>query len=225
MSSPEPVANPAKGALFTLVALVAAGFFAWTQWIQPFLVERGIMDPPSPDTAVVAEAPAKAPATFTAFSQCDPRWKDSRYGDGTMCANGCGPSTIANAITILTGKEVTPRETADYALAMKQYVPGYGSAGTLAPVVGKKWGIKAVAIPKTEEAVKAALKNGVVYIGGAGAKPFTPAPGHILLVRSLNEDGTVMLANSAMPDTNNRSWNLGREILPQAGTIYALSLA
>lgn len=222
MSSPEPVANPAKGALFTLVAIVAAGIFAWTQWIQPFLVERGVMDPPSPKVA--AEAPAKA-ATGAVFSQCDPRWGNTRYGDGPMCANGCGPSAMANAITILTGKEVTPRDTADEAMRQNQYIPGIGSAGTLAPKVGAKWKVKAVAIPKNEAAVKAALKEGVVYIGGAGAVPFTPAPGHILLVRSLNPDGTVMLANSAMPETNNRSWNLGRDILPKAGTIYALSLA
>ena len=217
--NPEP--PPRQGSpVAQLIGIGLALLLMWQGYVHFIAPHMPWYEPE--EVAATEEKAAPKTASITVFSQCDKRWRNKRYGDGNMCANGCGPTTMATAITALTGKEVTPSQTADYALAAGQYVPGQGSAGTLAPVLGKHWGVNVRAIPRTEAAVRDALKVGMVYLGGAGPKPFTPPPGHILLVRSLNEDGTVEIANSAMPETNNHPWSLG-SILPNAGTVFALS--
>lgn len=135
---------------------------------------------------------------FVVYNQCDPRWANIQYGNGskTSCSSGCGPNAMAAAITALTGKAVTPKDTVPYASSKGMYVDGRGSSHILPVVIGDHWNVNAKAIDATVSAVNKALnENSLVIMAGTGADPFTGG-GHYILVRGVTTSGKWKIADS-----------------------------
>ncbi|HEU5122351.1 MAG TPA: C39 family peptidase [Candidatus Saccharimonadales bacterium] len=221
--------NSGTGTFIVIVAVVVGVLYLFTVHFPSGKEPEIAANPPANNAAGPASDCWLGQPCVPAFSQCDPAWKDMRYGDGSMCANGCGPAAMAMIITALTGKRVTPDATAAYATANGQYFydqygRGHGSKHTIPAVLAPHWGLRAVKLRQTEADVKNAIaQGGLVIIAGNTRAPFTPA-GHYIVVRAVKPDGSVVIGNSALPDTNNRTWNLGTEILPIARetSIYAI---
>lgn len=133
---------------------------------------------------------------FTVFNQEDPRWANQAYGSQTIKSSGCGPTSMATIITALTGKEVTPTETTQYADSKGMYIEGAGSSWDIGPVLAANWGLKSKSLPAEIEVINQELRNGgLIITSGTGSAPFTSA-GHIITIRGVTETGMWKVADS-----------------------------
>ena len=71
---------------------------------------------------------------FVFYNQSDARWSDSKIGDRKMKDAGCGPTSLAMAISQLTGEQITPDTVAKLG---QEHLPGY-SKFSLFPSVAEK---------------------------------------------------------------------------------------
>jgi len=164
---------------------------------------------------------------FTVYSQCDPDWGNNPYGKGTtnICDSGCGPTAMAMIITNLTGKKITPDQTAKYADSINMYVPGVGSSHAIGPELAKKWGLKSEKITNSESQINNALaRDGLVIVAGDGADPFTSA-GHFIVIRAVTAEGKWRVGDSAHDDTSDKDWDPAAIIAGVKGhesSVYAI---
>lgn len=135
---------------------------------------------------------------FTVYNQNDPRWNKTPYGNSTIGVAGCGPTSLAMIITALTGKEVLPTETANFAAkngyAYMSYP--YGSYDSIHDIV-KNWNLNQKRIVnKSVTAINQALRDGaLIQVGGSGAAPFTSG-GHFFVIRAVTADGKWLIGDS-----------------------------
>jgi hypothetical protein len=137
---------------------------------------------------------------FKVYDQCDTRWAEVAYGSKTACSSGCGPTSMAAAITALTGKAVTPKETVAYASSKGMYREGEGSLHTLPVVIGNnpEWSIGVKKIGKSIEEINNVLRaDGLVIVAAPLNKPapFTTG-GHYILIRGVTASGKWKIADS-----------------------------
>ncbi len=161
---------------------------------------------------------------FSIYSQYDPAWKDKPYGSSTIGESGCGPSALAMIITALTGKKVTPDETAEYGAKNGTFVEGAGSSWTVAPVLAAHYGLKATAIGANIIKINATLNaGGLVATAGQGAKPFTSG-GHYIVIRAVTASGMWKVGDSGHRDTSDKEWN-PQQLLTEMhdGSVYAIT--
>lgn len=145
---------------------------------------------------------------FQLYNQCDPAWGSKQYGvAGSICAAGCGPSTMAMIITALTGTRVTPDVVAEYAAANGQSFGG-GSAWTIPKVTADHWGLKATFLGNDIVKINEVLMNGgLVAVAGVGGSPFTSG-GHYIVIRALTSDGQWLIGDSNLvEETSSRPWD------------------
>lgn len=114
---------------------------------------------------------------FTFFYQWDPAWASAPYGSSTIRRSGCGPTSMAMIITNLTGKTVTPVETANYAFSQGLYISGVGSSHSIGPVLAEHWGLRSepIGLEGRVQKIAEALKKGglVIAAGGSSSLPWT----------------------------------------------------
>jgi hypothetical protein len=171
---------------------------------------------------------------FTVYSQCDPDWKDKRYGFGgtssgcagpnTIGTDGCGPTAMAMVITNLIGNGVTPDATAKYADSQNQYAAGQGSKWSIAPVLAKHWGLSATPIGNSIAKINATLQaGGLVIASGQGPLPFTSG-GHYIVIRGLTADGKWKIGDSAHSNTSDKEWSPQQLLVSMNdGSVYAIT--
>lgn len=163
---------------------------------------------------------------FMIYSQTDPAWKDTAYSSSTIGKSGCGPAAMAMIITALTGKKVTPVETAAYAAEKGLYVEGAGSSWNIGPVLAEHWGLKAVNIGVDAAKIEATLRvGGLVITAGQGAKPFTDG-GHFLVIRGITAEGKYKVGDSGHSDTSDREWDVDQILASmngRDGSVYAIT--
>ena len=131
---------------------------------------------------------------FVFYSQSDSRWGNNRIG-GTkknMTEAGCGPTSLAMAISQMTGEETTPDVIARLG---KDYLPGY-SEYKLFPEVAKKFGMNYFDTADATE-IMDSLRSGkpVILSGksdGTGMTPYTKE-GHIVVANHV--DGNRVFIN------------------------------
>jgi hypothetical protein len=160
---------------------------------------------------------------FTIYSQYDPLWKDLKYGTSTVGASGCGPAAMAMIITALTGRQITPTQTTNYANTKNLYVAGEGSSWTIAPVLASYWGLKSAKISADVTAITQALRSGRLVIGaGRGGLPFTES-GHYIVIRGVTDTGKFMVGDSAHKETNSQEWDPADLVSKMAaGSMYSI---
>lgn len=161
---------------------------------------------------------------FLVYNQYDSAWRNKPYGTSTIGRSGCGPAAMAMIITALTGKQVTPVETANYAASRGIYIPGVGTSWSLSSVVAEQWGLKATMVGKDMAKISSTLQTGgLVITSGTGPLPFTSI-GHFIVIRGITADGKFKIADSGHSNTSEREWD-PQEILAtaNAGNIYAIT--
>lgn len=136
---------------------------------------------------------------FAIYDQYDPQWADKPYGgSATIAESGCGPSAMAMIITALTGKTVTPLDTATYG-AENGTTAGDGADGSkwnIQTVIGEHWGLKSENIEASVNAINTALQGGALIItSGSGSAPFTSG-GHYIVIRAVTKDGKWLIGDS-----------------------------
>jgi hypothetical protein len=161
---------------------------------------------------------------FTVYSQYDPDWANKPYSTSTIGASGCGPAAMAMIITALTGQQITPVATANYAAAQGQYVPGQGSRWSIARVLAARWGLKSQFIGAEAAKITATLQaGGLVIATGQGPKPFTSG-GHFIVVRAVTASGKWRVGDSGHNDTSSKDW-APQQLLSSMndGSVYAIT--
>ena len=63
------------------------------------------------------------------------------YGSSTIKSAGCGPTALAIVISTLTGENVTPQMTAEYAMSHGLYVSGKGTSHSFPAMAAGSWGL------------------------------------------------------------------------------------
>lgn len=135
---------------------------------------------------------------FTIYNQFDGRWINSPYGNSTVGNAGCGPSAMAMIITALTGRSVTPDETAKYGAENGTTADGgvSGSNWNIQSKLAPHWGLKTEQLDGSVESIsQALLDGGLIITSGKGSSPFTSG-GHYIVIRAVTSDGKWLIADS-----------------------------
>ncbi len=154
---------------------------------------------------------------FVVYNQDDAAWAKLPYGSaGTIGAGGCGPSAMAMIITSLTGKKVTPADTAAYGAANGTlYLNGAGgSLHNVDSIIGSHWGLKSTRVDGSIAKINAGLRAGgeVIVVGGGpgrAAAPFTLG-GHFIVIRAIAADGKWLIGDSngsKGQDNSKKEWD------------------
>lgn len=145
----------------------------------------------SPDAAGGFEGP------FQVYSMKDPLWADYPYKAAntavteTISTSGCGPTSMAMAVSTLLGRAVLPPVLSDWALEGGHRDPDgiNGTYDSFFPALAEIYGLRAERVDMTDrsafEAVRATLGAGSAVIANVkAASPYTNG-GHYNLIRAL----------------------------------------
>lgn len=153
------------------------------------------------------------------FFQFDPQWQNERYGDGTMEETGCGPTSLAMALSGILHHTFSPKEIADYSQTNGYYVDGAGTAWTLFTDYPGQLGIRAWQTEGDEATVQEQLNAGNILILSMGPGDFTRS-GHIICAQNAGEPGSLNV-HDPNSKNNSRKWPLST-VLAQARAIFVL---
>lgn len=160
---------------------------------------------------------------FTFYLQSDPAWKNYPYGPGGLGANGCGPTSMAMAVTNLTGTPVTPDQAAAYSTSIGDVTPDGSSKWTIAPDLAEHWGLKTAPVSGVTDMSAALQAGNLVALAGQGAAPFTSG-GHYILLRGIAADGKWLIADPASTKNSDAEWDPQVIIASyHQGSAYAIS--
>lgn len=161
---------------------------------------------------------------FFVYSQYDPAWKDKPYGFTTIAKAGCAPSAMAMVITALTGRQVGPVETAQYAASNGGQSSLGGSNWTITPTLSAHWGLKAKNIKNDAAKIAAVIRGGgLIVTSGVGPKPFSTT-GHYIVIRGVTASGKFKIGDSAHNDTSDQEWEPNQLLANMApGNVWAVT--
>ena len=111
------------------------------------------------------------------YSQRDSRWAGRTYGGYTFAATGCVPTTVAMAISGITGQTVLPTTVADYLYHSTNEFNkrSYGTTSHGIVLAARHWGLKTETLGSTA-AVREALAMGHHVLGAVGTSVFANYP-------------------------------------------------
>ena len=129
-------------------------------------------------------------AGYIYFNQGDSAWNQNGY---CIAKAGCGPTSMAVVITSLTGKWVTPLDTAIWG-----YQHGFysreGSAHEMIPAMATAYGLCCQGVGTDYQAIKKALKAGKPVVCLMGPGYFTRG-GHFMVLVAIDNNDCVTVAD------------------------------
>ena len=129
-------------------------------------------------------------AGYIYFNQGDGAWNQNGY---CIAKAGCGPTSMAVVITSLTGKWVTPLDTAIWG-----YQHGFysreGSAHEMIPAMAAAYGLRWQGAGTDYQAIKKALKAGKPVVCLMGPGYFTRG-GHFMVLVAIDNNDCVTVAD------------------------------
>lgn len=129
-------------------------------------------------------------AGYIYFNQGDGAWNQNGY---CIAKAGCGPTSMAVVITSLTGKWVTPLDTAIWG-----YQHGFysreGSAHEMIPAMATAYGLRCQGAGTDYQTIKKALKAGKPVVCLMGPGYFTRG-GHFMVLVAIDNNDCVTVAD------------------------------
>lgn len=129
-------------------------------------------------------------AGYIYFNQGDGAWNQNGY---CIAKAGCGSTSMAVVITSLTGKWVTPLDTAIWG-----YQHGFysreGSAHEMIPAMAAAYGLRCQGVGTDYQAIKKALKAGKPVVCLMGPGYFTRG-GHFMVLVAIDNNDCVTVAD------------------------------
>jgi hypothetical protein len=143
------------------------------------------------------------------YSQLDSRWKDAPYGQqGTIGSSGCGPTSLAMAVSSLTARTIDPAEMASWAYQNGYKCEGNGSYHSLIPEGATRFGLTVdYAGAKDGQNIVDALASGKLVIAIMTKGHFTKG-GHFIVLRGVTSDGKILVADPASQSRSEQEWDL-----------------
>jgi hypothetical protein len=134
-------------------------------------------------------------------------YKES-YGYGTTIASaGCGPTSMAMVLTKLTGKKVTPVDTANWSLRNGHRVKGNGTAWSFFGAIAPQYGVSCQQMGVSKSNIIDNLKAGKMLIMSMGPGHFTKG-GHFIVLRGITEDGRIIVADPNSETRSHQTWDV-----------------
>lgn len=141
------------------------------------------------------------------------------YSQGTIATSGCGPTALAMVLTYLTGKEVSPSETA--AKGNGTYTCSKGTTWNYFGDMAQQYGVQCTQMEPSSSNIKDNLNNGKTLILSMGPGDFTKR-GHFIVARGLDQNGNLVVADPSSTSRTNKVWNVDR-VASQCKQIWAMS--
>ena len=153
----------------------------------------------------------KSSTKMVFYSQGDSRWGSTMIGNKTMKDAGCGPTSIAMAISQLTGQMVTPEAIATLG---RDQLPGYATY-SLFPTIADKLNMNYDETTSNYSSfIKNKLKKGIpVVVSGRSTNANSPytRDGHIITLSRI--DGNKVFVQDPKGKEFSRYYNL-QDVLP-----------
>ena len=139
------------------------------------------------------------------YNQGDSRWKSNKYGDSTIGKIGCIMSSLAMALSAMTGKAITPATVVSQ-WGNKYWVNGAGTSWDIMNAAASSLGLRSTQVGVDEarvalESGKPVLlfgkKNGGVYGSGGGT--------HAVLATGVRDNGNIRINDPGSKSKTN-SW-------------------
>ena len=171
---------------------------------------------------------AETPVVY--YNQTDARWGNKSYGKtSTIGRAGCGPTALAIAVASLTNNKVTPYDVAQWSVANGGVCEGSGSYHSLIPNGGQHYGLTVTSIGRDGKKLVEVLQEGKLVIAIMSKGHFTNS-GHFIVLRSVTEEGKLLVADPASVKRSNKEWDLGvvtgeasRKVGSAGGPFWVLS--
>jgi hypothetical protein len=143
------------------------------------------------------------------YSQFDSRWTNEPYGkQGTIGSSGCGPASLAIAVSTLSTQTVDPAAMANWAYHNGYKCEGNGSYHSLIPEGAAHFGL-AVEGAGAEDGQKLAdaLASGKLVVAIMSQGHFTKG-GHFIVLRGVTSAGKILVADPASRSRSEQEWDL-----------------
>lgn len=140
------------------------------------------------------------------YNQGDAAWASLPYGSSTIRKSGCGPTSMAICISTLSGKRITPRQTATWAGSNGYYVKGQGSSHSVVPALAKQYKLKCKGVGKNQNEIIKALKSGKLVVAIMASGHFTSG-GHFIVLTGI-QNGKITVADCGSRERTKKTWSL-----------------
>lgn len=127
------------------------------------------------------------------WKQTDKRWRYKSVGSMTLGAGGCGPTAIANIVSPLLQKNITPAKVWDYMKKHGYLIPGAGSTWDGITKTLKHYGIK-FKVAYSDAEVRECLKKRMWLVALAGPSRWTSS-GHYFDIYKLTSSGKIYVSD------------------------------
>lgn len=143
------------------------------------------------------------------YNQLDERWANKMYGrSSTIGAAGCGPTSLAIAVSTLTGKNVDPPTVCAWSVANGHRCEGNGSYHSLIPEGAKHYGLKVEKLGRSSaRELEKHLSGGHLVIAIMSKGHFTSS-GHFIVLRGITKNGKVLVADPASYKRSGQEWDM-----------------
>lgn len=143
------------------------------------------------------------------YNQLDSRWSNQLYGrSSTIGAAGCGPTSLAIAVSTLTGNTVDPPTVCAWSVANGHRCEGSGSYHSLIPEGAKHYGLQVEYLGRSSaRELEKHLSSGHLVIAIMAKGHFTSS-GHFIVLRGITKDGKVLVADPASYKRSGQEWDM-----------------
>jgi len=131
------------------------------------------------------------------FNQGEEPWASMPYGTTTIKSAGCGPTSLAVVISTLTGKNITPQMTCDFAIQNGEYVSGSGTSHSFPTNAASHWGLTVERVGKNRmDYILQSLKRGKLVVVICAENTITGSGnGHYIVLTGVTESGYITIAD------------------------------
>ncbi|MDD6736422.1 MAG: C39 family peptidase [Clostridiales bacterium] len=187
------------------------------QYLEP---EGGFADQsPEYSDAVIGK---KGEMQVVYYSQLDSRWANKSYGKtGTIGSSGCGPTSLAIAVSTLTGKSIDPIMVSEWSEKNGYRCEGYGSYHALIPKGAEHYGLNVEKLGRSSaKELEKHLTSGHLVIAIMAKGHFT-SNGHFIVIRGITQDGKILVADPASCKRSQKAWDMSIILNEARGTASA----
>jgi len=142
------------------------------------------------------------------YNQLDDRFANMPYGTDDIGGYGCGPTSMAIVVSSLSNKAVDPIQMAAWAYSNGYWCSKSGSYHALIPEAAKEWGLPVEGCTVKEgQQIVDALASGKLVVALMAKGHFTGS-GHFIVLRGVNSDGQILVADPASYHRSEKTWDL-----------------
>jgi Peptidase_C39 like family len=136
-----------------------------------------------------------SPGSFQHFRQYEGPWARMSYGgSGTVGSSGCGPTSVATALSFLGVQNIDPGEMAHLAAANGFRVPGAGTSWGFFSFAARQNGLNVQELGASLGSINSQLALGRPVVIATNRMPFTQG-GHITVIVGRDQQGNYQLAD------------------------------